>query len=515
MDPSVLLRAYKSPQWPDPVEEYKGFLSLRQMMDLGKLRQVQLKQEELENQQKARDLAEYAQFQQAAGTWDENTPIGTAARFPKYGLPFLKTIRETQEAKSRAQTQELARKKALDDQRDKLVQEYLGGLQGIAEEKDPVGQQAMHTQLATTMRERAAELGIPNIESMIWPEAPTDKAAFTRGLQSRYGLKNAQEYLGKQQEAQEKTRKAAAEELKDQTAHAGMTLGSVENQDQWTSEINSWPTLLRQQLKPSATFSTEEKRRVTQGLLSAKDRMDAEARGDTASAQRLAVEDRMRDDYLAQSKNYITLRNGYNQVVSAAKAKTGAGDLSLVFGYMKLLDPNSTVREGEQAQARQVGTIPDRIWQLYNKMFTTGETLPESVKQQFVNEARSLYGQAHADHLKIKDQFRRVAEERKLNPRAVIIDLDPATPGVQTEAPAGAAPQPSGPTRFVPLQEVMPGVQPTGTPPPRAQAPVAAPAKFEPPPKVGDVIEGDDGKYVYAGGDPKSKQSYRKISGKK
>ena len=35
-----------------------------------------------------------------------------------------------------------------------------------------------------------------------------------------------------------------------------------------------------------------------------------------------------------------------------------AGDMALIFSYMKMLDPNSTVREGEYATAQDAGSIP-------------------------------------------------------------------------------------------------------------------------------------------------------------
>src|SRR4051812_29134480 len=98
LDPSVLLRQTRRPEYPDPVEEYKGFLSLRQMMDLGKLRKVQLQQEELENEQKRQKLAEYNQFREEAPTWGENPTPAQAARFPTYGLPYVKSLREAQSA---------------------------------------------------------------------------------------------------------------------------------------------------------------------------------------------------------------------------------------------------------------------------------------------------------------------------------------------------------------------------------------------------------------------------------
>ena len=102
MDPSVLLRAYKSPQYPDPVEEYKGFLSLRQMMDLGKQRQQQYQIQQLEMQQKQRDMAEYEQYRTGVGQLGPNFTLEEAVRAlgPKYGPAHFKLQHEAQTARN-------------------------------------------------------------------------------------------------------------------------------------------------------------------------------------------------------------------------------------------------------------------------------------------------------------------------------------------------------------------------------------------------------------------------------
>lgn len=114
MDPSVLLRAYKPVQWPDPVEEYKGFLSLRQMMDLGKLRQVQLQQTELENQQKQRDMAEYEMYRRGVSLLPSNATLEQTiqALGPKYGAAHFKLTHEAQTALNQQRAAESAQAKA-------------------------------------------------------------------------------------------------------------------------------------------------------------------------------------------------------------------------------------------------------------------------------------------------------------------------------------------------------------------------------------------------------------------
>lgn len=80
----------------------------------------------------------------------------------------------------------------------------------------------------------------------------------------------------------------------------------------------------------------------------------------------------------------------YETVKNTAELKTAAGDLSLIFAYMKILDPNSTVREGEFANAQNAGGVDDKIRNLYNKVMK-GTRLSDRQRKDFVNNAGVLY----------------------------------------------------------------------------------------------------------------------------
>lgn len=85
-------------------------------------------------------------------------------------------------------------------------------------------------------------------------------------------------------------------------------------------------------------------------------------------------------------KTYRTVKSNYDTVVSQASNPTPAGDLSLIFSYMKLLDPNSTVREGEFANAQNAGSIDDKVRNMYNKV-KKGTRLTDTQRKDFVASA--------------------------------------------------------------------------------------------------------------------------------
>lgn len=91
-------------------------------------------------------------------------------------------------------------------------------------------------------------------------------------------------------------------------------------------------------------------------------------------------------------KEYAVVRNNYERIREGAQMGSGAGDIAIIFGYMKMLDPTSVVRENEQATAENAGGVPDQVRNLYNKLMN-GDKLPANVRQMYVDSAGKLYGQ--------------------------------------------------------------------------------------------------------------------------
>lgn len=78
----------------------------------------------------------------------------------------------------------------------------------------------------------------------------------------------------------------------------------------------------------------------------------------------------------------------FSKIEKAASNPSAAGDLSLIFSYMKMLDPGSTVREGEFANAQNAAGVPDQIRNMFNKA-KSGERLNPKQRADFVNQARN------------------------------------------------------------------------------------------------------------------------------
>ena len=73
--------------------------------------------------------------------------------------------------------------------------------------------------------------------------------------------------------------------------------------------------------------------------------------------------------------------------------KPGAADISLIFSYMKMLDPRSVVREGEFLVARKTGGPADYLLSYLNRL-KDGSILTDGVRRSFRDMALGLYKNA-------------------------------------------------------------------------------------------------------------------------
>ena len=72
---------------------------------------------------------------------------------------------------------------------------------------------------------------------------------------------------------------------------------------------------------------------------------------------------------------------------------------------MKMLDPNSTVREGEFANAQNAASIPDRIRNQYNKA-AEGTRLTAEQRNDFVASAERVYKESASTYNQRLKEYR-------------------------------------------------------------------------------------------------------------
>lgn len=134
-----------------------------------------------------------------------------------------------------------------------------------------------------------------------------------------------------------------------------------------------------------------------------------------------ANEKDLRGEFQAQVKPFIDLNQAYQKIETAAKNPSAAGDISLIFGFMKVLDPTSVVREGEFATASNAGGVSDTVRNLYNKALN-GERLGENIRSDFLNQSRNIVESQRQLSKDLIDRYTEVAKNYKLDPNQIVYD---------------------------------------------------------------------------------------------
>lgn len=135
------------------------------------------------------------------------------------------------------------------------------------------------------------------------------------------------------------------------------------------------------------------------------------------------METKLRAEYFKNSAVFKDVRDAYQRVESSQD--NAVGDLSLIFGYMKMLDPGSVVREGEFANASNAAGVDDRVRNLYNRLIS-GERLTAGQRASFKGQAKTLFRTAKASDDKVRSGLSRLAGSYGLRPENIFIESNEA-----------------------------------------------------------------------------------------
>lgn len=160
---------------------------------------------------------------------------------------------------------------------------------------------------------------------------------------------------------------------------------------------------------------------------------------------------------LQTTKDFRQQATAFGRILASAKDPTPAGDLALIFNYMKVLDPGSVVRESEFATAEsaaawlqeqeQTGiTVPLPIASAIRRM-SSGQRLSAEQRADFVNRGQMLYDDAERQFDAIYGQYADIAGKMGIDASTALIDYRYA--GEDDSAPPAPS-SPSGPVDLTP-----------------------------------------------------------------
>lgn len=140
------------------------------------------------------------------------------------------------------------------------------------------------------------------------------------------------------------------------------------------------------------------------------------------------------DQYSKVADNIGVLR----ATIPAAVQGNPQAQMGLIFAYMKLLDPGSTVREGEYATAQNAAGVPDKVRNEYNKAKDGGFLTPEQVRS-FATRGEEQATQWRTRLGTVRKGYQQRAARWGIDPEAFVDYF-----GDAPAAPAAAGPAPAG-----------------------------------------------------------------------
>ena len=179
------------------------------------------------------------------------------------------------------------------------------------------------------------------------------------------------------------------------------------------------------------------------GLEAQKTALEIAALGEGGDPEkRFDKEQKLRNEYQARTKAYQGSELEFQRMKSSAQAKNGPGDIALITGFMKMLDPGSVVRETEFATARDTGGLFESLKGLYSKLQSGAIfSLDSKQRDQFVTLAGQYLNAARKKAELERKDLGIVVKNYKLNPENVFGTTEiPAQEAAPVEAP-GAAPR--------------------------------------------------------------------------
>ena len=129
----------------------------------------------------------------------------------------------------------------------------------------------------------------------------------------------------------------------------------------------------------------------------------------------------LRAEHTDASKSFVKLRDAYNTVnASLSGPITAPATLAGATKFMKMLDPDSVVRESELSMALKSTGLMDRFLNLHNVVMK-GQVLTPSQVAEIQRIAGALYQTAEQQQGKLDAQYEGLAKQYGLDPGRVVM----------------------------------------------------------------------------------------------
>jgi len=152
------------------------------------------------------------------------------------------------------------------------------------------------------------------------------------------------------------------------------------------------------------------------------------ATGGIDPEKKFAQEEKIRKEWQGRSKMYGELQGTFSTLKASADSANGPGDIALITGFMKMLDPGSVVRETEFATARDTAGL---FMQLQNRLqkAQNGQLLSPEQRKEYVALSQKYLDAAQTRAAQERKDLGIVVKNYNLNPQNVFgAETAPAQP---------------------------------------------------------------------------------------
>lgn len=244
---------------------------------------------------------------------------------------------------------------------------------------------------------------------------PQGQAAAFQGLQTQGFLQQRQAAQQAAQRRSEILAQTSPEDLQE-TMQQLVTAGDLDGALQISKLLESTQAEGARLLQVPAGDRVELRDPITGELVATVPKAEA-----AETSKQFEQENALLGRFISVSGDERSVALSYRSVLAAAQDPTAAGDLALIFSFMKMLDPGSVVREGEFATAQNAANVPGRVRNAYNRI-VDGTRLNTEQRADFVNQAHNKARTTDRGLQERIRQFGERAERAGLDPRNVTLD---------------------------------------------------------------------------------------------
>lgn len=138
-----------------------------------------------------------------------------------------------------------------------------------------------------------------------------------------------------------------------------------------------------------------------------------------------------------ETKDDSAVAGSWRTLHSNAALGTPAGDIAVIYAYMKLQDPTSVVREGEFATAQNAGGIHETIRARLNQAIGAGRLTPR-LRSEILGSAKATLNSRRSQFSAKQDRFTKLAKSKGIDPELVIGNPYADLPGFDEPPPLSA-----------------------------------------------------------------------------